>query len=270
MVGRSGSDRLRRRREARRERAGCTGHHIKRYRCLVPRQGAICATGYRPWCRSRGCLRWAHTCPYGCTGRNPPWRALVAAPSYPRPHWTKLLVPDGSVYTLKTWRATEGARLMPVTAFRRWPASGWALLAGAWGRATHSPTLASCPPRFAPWALLTGHRASSRGAERSFRATRLLRWPIAWPLRFRVAADTSRLLQHTEDLKAILVTSFVFCTDFLRGDHGCHHGAAKATPWGGVPLHWAIKAAFRIDRQSRGERSVLRPWITESATDGGS
>ena len=98
------------------------------------------------------------------------------------------------------------------------------------GRATHSPTLASCPPRFAPWALLTGHRASSRGTERSFRATRLLRCPIAWPFRFRVAADTSRLLQHTEDLKAILVTSFVFCTDFSSVDHGCHHGAPKATP----------------------------------------
>ena len=90
------------------------------------------------------------------------------------------------------------------------------------GRATHSPTLASCPPRFAPWALLTGHRASSRGAERSFRATGLLRCPIAWPFRFRVAADTSRLLQHTEDLKAILVTSFVlqsaqFCRYATRG-----------------------------------------------------
>jgi len=105
------------------------------------------------------------------------------------------------------------------------------------GRATYSPTLASCPPRFAPWALLTGHRASSRGAECSFRATRLLRWPIAWPFRFRVAADTSRLSQHTEDLKAILVTSFVFCTDFSSGDHGCHHGAPKATPRRGVPLH---------------------------------
>jgi len=79
MVGRSGSDRLRTRREARTERAGCTGHHIKWYLGLVPRQGAVCATGDSHWRRNRGCLRCAHACPYGRTGRNPPRRALVAA-----------------------------------------------------------------------------------------------------------------------------------------------------------------------------------------------
>ena len=136
--------------------------------------------------------------------------------------WFRVHCENMTSYRGRSTHARDG---VPALAGIRLGSPRWRL-----GRATHSPTLASCPPRFAPWALLTGHRASSRDAERSFRATRLLRWPIAWPFRFRVAADTSRLLQHTEDLKAILVTSFVFCRDFSSGDHGCHHGAPKATP----------------------------------------